>query len=95
MGGPIVRFNPDGSAMEIWADTGSRPNGLQFDAAGNLILTVLERSRGPQEAAVVVLQACDDVSLEVDGHLYLGSVVMDAVGRLPLPANPATIADAP
>ena len=35
--GRIIRMNPDGSAQEIFADTGGRVLGFDFDAAGNLI----------------------------------------------------------
>ncbi len=37
-GGHIVRFRPDGSGMEFYADTGGRANGLAFDRDGNLIV---------------------------------------------------------
>lgn len=37
-GGRIIRFRPDGSAMEDFADTGGRANGLRFDAAGHLVV---------------------------------------------------------
>lgn len=37
-GGRIVRFHPDGSGMELYADTGGRPNGMAFDAKGNLLV---------------------------------------------------------
>jgi sugar lactone lactonase YvrE len=35
--GHIVRMNPDGSAREVFADTGGRVLGFDFDAAGRLI----------------------------------------------------------
>ena len=35
--GNIVRMNPDGSAQEVFASTGGRVLGFDFDAAGNLI----------------------------------------------------------
>jgi sugar lactone lactonase YvrE len=37
-GGRIIRFRPDGSGMEDYADTGGRPNGLAFDSRGHLIV---------------------------------------------------------
>jgi sugar lactone lactonase YvrE len=37
-GGRIVRFRPDGSAMQDFADTGGRPNGMAFDSRGRLIV---------------------------------------------------------
>jgi sugar lactone lactonase YvrE len=36
-GGRILRMNPDGSAQEVFAETGARVLGFDFDAAGNLI----------------------------------------------------------
>jgi hypothetical protein len=36
--GRILRMNADGSAPEIHADTGGRPLGFDFDAAGRLIV---------------------------------------------------------
>lgn len=36
--GRIVRFRPDGSAMEVYAETGGRPNGMAFDARGRLFV---------------------------------------------------------
>ena len=35
--GRILRMNPDGSAAEVYADTGGRVLGFDFDAAGRLI----------------------------------------------------------
>jgi sugar lactone lactonase YvrE len=35
--GKVLRMNPDGSAPEVFADTGGRVLGFDFDAAGNLI----------------------------------------------------------
>lgn len=35
--GNILRMNPDGSAQEVFANTGGRVLGFDFDAAGNLV----------------------------------------------------------
>jgi sugar lactone lactonase YvrE len=35
--GNILRMNPDGSALEVFANTGGRVLGFDFDAAGNLV----------------------------------------------------------
>lgn len=35
--GNILRMNPDGTALEVFANTGGRVLGFDFDAAGNLI----------------------------------------------------------
>jgi sugar lactone lactonase YvrE len=37
LSGNILRMNPDGSAREVFANTGGRVLGFDFDAAGNLI----------------------------------------------------------
>lgn len=37
LSGNILRMNPDGSAQEVFANTGGRVLGFDFDAAGNLI----------------------------------------------------------
>ena len=36
--GRILRMRPDGGAQKIFSDTGGRPLGMAFDAAGNLIV---------------------------------------------------------
>jgi sugar lactone lactonase YvrE len=38
LSGEILRMNPDGSGVEVVADTGGRPLGLAFDAGGRLIV---------------------------------------------------------
>jgi len=37
--GVIIRLRPDGSRIEVFAETGGRPLGIEFDAAGNLFVT--------------------------------------------------------
>ena len=37
LSGNILRMNPDGSGQEVFANTGGRVLGVDFDAAGNLI----------------------------------------------------------
>lgn len=37
-GGKIIRLRPDGSNVEVFADTGGRPLGIEFDSAGNLFV---------------------------------------------------------
>jgi sugar lactone lactonase YvrE len=76
MGGPIVRFRSDGSQMETWADTGSRPNGMQFDAAGNLFLTDSWRrllSITPTREVKVVATSADGVTLRFPDDLTIAS----------------------
>ena len=38
LSGAILRMNPDGSGIDVVADTGGRPLGLAFDASGRLIV---------------------------------------------------------
>src|SRR4051812_28776211 len=36
--GHIMRMQPDGSAQQVFSDTGGRPLGLAFDGAGKLLV---------------------------------------------------------
>lgn len=38
LSGKVLRMNADGSARETYVDTGGRPLGLDFDAAGSLVI---------------------------------------------------------
>jgi sugar lactone lactonase YvrE len=89
-GGRIIRFRPDGSGMEDYADTGGRPNGLAFDSRGNLI--VADSFRGLLSIApdghVEVLAASadgqdfvfnDGVDIAADGTIWF----TDATARFP------------
>ena len=76
MGGAIIRFRPDGSMMEIWATTESRPNGMQFDASGNLILTDSGRglrSINPDREVSVLATSADGTTLGFPDDLIIGS----------------------
>lgn len=79
--GRIVRLQPDGSGAEVWAETGGRPLGIDFDAGGNLI--VADAFRGllsiAPDAKVTVLATeadgmpiryADDVDTAADGKIY-------------------------
>lgn len=79
--GRIVRFQADGSQPEVFADTGGRPLGLHFDAAGNLVvadayegllsispdgsISVLSTEEGG-----VPFRLTDDVDIAADGTIY-------------------------
>ncbi len=80
LSGKILRMNPDGSGIETVADTGGRPLGLAFDAAGRLI--VADALRGL-------------LAIESDGHviglagtadgtpiLYADAVTVASDGRI-------------
>jgi sugar lactone lactonase YvrE len=82
MGGAIIRFLPDGSNMETWASTGSRPNGMQFDDSGDLILTDswkgLLSINPDREVSVLATSADgtalgfpDDLSIATNGTVWL------------------------
>lgn len=76
--GKIIRYAPDGSSPEVWADTGGRPLGLDFDNDGNLI--VADAAKGLlsidpggtisvlcTEADGVALGLTDDVDVDSQG----------------------------
>jgi sugar lactone lactonase YvrE len=79
--GRILRFQPDGSNPEVFADTGGVLLGLRFDAAGNLVVadcikgllsvdpkglvTVLSTEQGG-----VPFKFTDDVDIAADGTIY-------------------------
>ncbi|HEY0078319.1 MAG TPA: SMP-30/gluconolactonase/LRE family protein [Pyrinomonadaceae bacterium] len=79
--GRIVRFARDGSRAELFARTGGRPLGMDFDREGNLI--VADADRGllsvSKEGKVEVLctsadgvpfRFTNDVSIAADGTIY-------------------------
>lgn len=79
--GRIVRFQPDGSAPQVFAETGGRPLGLHFDADGNLVVADAVKgllSIAPDGAITVLSTAhggvpfgfADDVDIAADGTLY-------------------------
>jgi sugar lactone lactonase YvrE len=60
--GRIVRLRPDGSAMQPYANTGGRPNGMQFDAQGNLLVADSYKglvSVAPDGRSTVLADAAD------------------------------------
>ena len=91
--GRILRFNPDGTNVETFADTGGRPLGLAFDALGDLI--VCDATRGllrvsADGASVTVLadshdgvpfRVTNDLDIASDGTIYF----TDASSRRALP----------
>lgn len=79
--GNIVRLQPDGSSPEIWATTGGRPLGIDFDNSGNLI--VADAFKGllsisadgnvkvlTTEADGIPIVYADDVDVAADGKIY-------------------------
>lgn len=81
MSGNILRMQPDGSALEVFVNTGGRPLGLDFDAAGNLI--VVDTAKGlisvaPDKTITVLassaggkpMRFADAVVVARDGKIY-------------------------
>lgn len=79
--GSILRFAPSANHPEAWAETGGRPLGLAFDAAGNLYIADafrgLMRATPDGKVRVVVgsvdgvdLGFTDDVDVGADGRVY-------------------------
>jgi len=79
--GVIIRLDADGRNPVRWVDTGGRPLGIDFDAAGNLIVADAYRgllSVDPQgrvnalvtEADGVPIRYADDVDVAADGRIF-------------------------
>lgn len=78
--GNILRMNPDGAAQEVFANTGGRVLGFDFDAAGNLIAADAIKgllSIGPDRAVNVLTDAVDG-----DPIRYANAVVVAANGKI-------------
>jgi sugar lactone lactonase YvrE len=81
LSGAILRMNPDGTGIETVANTGGRPLGLDFDAAGQLV--VADAMKGllsvGQDGSVTVLadrlgddpiRYADAVTVAADGRMF-------------------------
>jgi sugar lactone lactonase YvrE len=79
--GRIVRFTPDGSEHALFADTGGRPLGLEFDPEGRLVVCdgykgLLRISAGgvtevlATEADGVPFGFTNDLDIAADGTIY-------------------------
>ena len=86
--GNIVRMNPDGSGQEVFASTGGRVLGFDFDAAGRLIAADAVKGLlaiGPDRRATVLadkvdgdpIRYADAVVVAKNGKIYFS----DASGR--------------
>lgn len=103
-GGRILRMRPDGSALTVFAETGGRPLGLEFDNDGNLI--VANSQLGLQSVApdgrVTVLVAewspgqlvyPNDVAISTDGKIYFSESSAKFSGREFADAYDASLLD--
>lgn len=79
--GTILRMNPDGTAQEVFVNTGGRVLGFDFDAAGNLIAADAINgllSIGPDRAITVLadqvngdpIRYANAVAVAADGKIY-------------------------
>ena len=78
--GNIVRMNPNGTAHEVFVNTGGRVLGFDFDATGNLIAADAMKgllSIGPNRAIRVLADTVDG-----DPIRYANAVVIAANGKI-------------
>lgn len=92
--GNILRMNPDGTAQEVYANTGGRPLGFDFDTAGNLIVADALKgllSMSPDRKVTVLadkvggdpIRFADAVVIASSGKIYFS----DATTRFPYVAG--------
>jgi sugar lactone lactonase YvrE len=97
--GNILRMQPDGTAQEVFANTGGRVLGFDFDGAGNLIAADSHRgllSINPDRKVTVLADSADGVPIGFadavivarNGRVYF----TDATTRFP-PGRPGHILD--
>lgn len=78
--GNILRMNPDGSAQEVFVNTGGRVLGFDFDAAGNLIAADAMKgllSIGPDKRIRVLADSVDGQPIR-----YADAVVVARSGKV-------------
>jgi len=79
--GVIIRLRPDGSRVEVFAETGGRPLGIEFDADGNLFVAnaYLGVQKVTPDGRVEVLvdtydgqriEYADDLAVAANGKIY-------------------------
>ncbi len=79
--GVIIRLRPDGSRVEVFAETGGRPLGIEFDAHGNLFVAnaTLGIQKITPDGIVQVLvdtyngqriEYADDLAVAANGKIY-------------------------
>jgi sugar lactone lactonase YvrE len=62
--GQILRYAADGSNPQVFADTGGRPAGLDFDSAGNLIVANTARGLLSIDPSGAIEVLCADVDVD-------------------------------
>jgi sugar lactone lactonase YvrE len=80
LSGNILRMNPDGSGLEVYASTGGRVLGFDFDALGNLVGADTFRgliSIGPDRKVTLLTDKVDG-----DPIRYANSVVVARNGKI-------------
>ncbi len=79
--GAIIRLRPDGGGLEVFAETGGRPLGIEFDRSGRLIVAnaYLGIQQVTPDGRVTVLvdtfegqriEYADDLAVAEDGRIY-------------------------
>ncbi|MEI7536672.1 MAG: SMP-30/gluconolactonase/LRE family protein [Comamonadaceae bacterium] len=78
--GNILRMNPDGSGQEVFANTGGRVLGFDFDASGNLIAADAVKGL----LAISADKKISVLSDKVDGEsiLYADAVIIASNGKM-------------
>lgn len=77
----VIRMEADGSSLQLWAKTGGRPLGIDFDQGGNLIVAdgyfgllsispLAEVKVLAQSADGIEIGFADDVDVADDGMIY-------------------------
>jgi sugar lactone lactonase YvrE len=98
--GQVIRLQPDGSHLEIFADTHGRPLGLEFDSNGNLIVADAIKglvSISPSGVITVLTSEVDgspfgatnDLDIAKDGTIYF----TDASRKFPMTNYKADIVE--
>lgn len=97
--GDILRFRPDGGDLELFANVGGRPLGIEFDQAGNLLVAnaYLGLQRVMPDRTVEILSDtvngksilyADDVAVAANGKIYFS----DASSKFGAQANGGSFA---
>ena len=79
--GVIIRLRPDGSRVGVFAETGGRPLGIEFDAAGNLYVANaylgIQRISPSGQVELLVdsykgqrIEYADDLAIAANGKIY-------------------------